>query len=439
MIKPNLINPDHDNGLIAVATLNWRFKFSTLSQQENHTHWNTNMTLTSFRTETRQWLEANCPASMRIAGDQTEVFSGGTKQKLNNPDTKIWFEAMLSKGWTAPNWPKEYGGGGLSFEEHTILKEEMQRIGARTPLAGMGMTMIGPTLLDHGNAEQKARHLPKIIRGEVRWCQGYSEPGAGSDLASLKTRAVAEGDHFIINGSKIWASGAQYADWIFCLVRTDPEAPKHQGISFLLFPMDQTGVTVKPIKLISGSSPFCETFFDNAKAHKDDLVGTLNQGWTVAKRLLQHERSSISGLTGNGRAPETGMGLIEAAKTYIGLNQDDELDDTAIREKIARHRMKVRAYRLTQKRAMAESADGGTPGATTSIFKYYGGEQRKYENELQLMIRGHHGFGWQGDEFSADELTLGRAWLRSKSASIAGGTSEVQLNIIAKRVLGLPD
>ena len=248
------------------------------------------MNLKEFRQEARSWIEANCPDSMR---NRTVHFEDAHETYATD-DAKLWLNRAAERGWTAPTWPKEYGGGGLSYDENKVLQEEMAAAKALPPLTGMGTSMIGPTLLEFGTEEQKQKHLPKIVSGEVRWCQGYSEPGSGSDLASLQTKAVMEGDNFVINGQKIWTSGAQHAQWMFCLVRTDTSAPKHDGISFVLLPMDQDGVTVKPIQLISGSSPFCETFFDNAIASRDDLVGELNKGWTVGKRLLQYERSASS-------------------------------------------------------------------------------------------------------------------------------------------------
>ncbi len=370
-----------------------------------------------------------------------EVVNGGTKRRSTNPDSYVWLERMHSKGWTVPNWPVEYGGAELSMEEYVVLLEEMATINARSPLMGMGVTMIGPTLLEYGSDDQKARHLPKIASGEIRWCQGYSEPGSGSDLASLQTRAVDKGDVFEINGQKIWTSGADFADWIFCLVRTNPDVPKHDGISFLLFTMDQPGVETRPIRLISGTSPFCETFFDNAVAQKTDLVHRVNQGWTVAKRLLQHERSGIHTLaaaaTSRNARTTTGMTLIEAAVHHVGLT-DGRLSDLSLRDDIIGNRQDARAFALTQARTVAES-EGGTPGAATSIFKLYGAEIRKQQLELQLKVRGYQALGWEGDSFSDEELELTRNWLGSKAGSIAGGSNEVQSNIIAKRVLGLPD
>ena len=386
----------------------------------------------SFRAETRAWLAENCPASCRGAG---EVPGGGTKAAMT-ADERTWLERAAQRGFTVPTWPVEYGGGGLTRAEHTVLLEEMRRIGARAPVAGMGTAMLGPTLLEFGTAEQKARHLPKIARGEVWWCQGYSEPGAGSDLASLSTRAEDHGDHFVVHGQKIWTSGAQFADWIFCLVRTDPSAPKHQGISFVLFSMHQPGVTVKPIRLISGASPFCETFLDGAIAHKEDLVGGLNKGWTVAKRLLQHERSGISALVA-GVNREVGPDPAELARA--GLDEPEgRIGDPWLRLDVAQLGMDAHAFRLTQRRAVEES-QAGTPGATTSIFKYYGANLAKRRSELQVSILGTQGVAGEAAQVDAGTAEMTRAWLAGKARSIAGGSNEVQLNIIAKRVLGLPD
>ncbi len=398
------------------------------------------MSLEEFRSETRASLEENCPRSMRTPAPDEEVIGGGKKQNYKNPDSKLWLDRMAERGWTAPMWPKEYGGGGLSKDEFLVLQEELVRIKARSPIGGMGFSMIGPTLLDYGTEEQKQEHLPKIVSGEIRWCQGYSEPGAGSDLASLKTKCVDKGDYFEVNGQKIWTSGAQYADWIFTLVRTDPDAPKHEGISFVLIDMEQPGVTVKPIKLISGSSPFCETFFDDARVEKPNLVGQLNRGWTVGKRLLQHERSSISGLdSGGARGRYDDLPTLTAsAADYVGL-EDGKLRDPGLRSDILKNQMDQRAFTLTQRRAMAENDSGGTPTFATSIFKYIGSELGKDRLELQLKAMGTQSLGWEGDMFAPEERALPRHWLRSKASSIAGGSSEIQLNIVAKRVLGLPD
>ena len=386
----------------------------------------------SFRTEVRAWLDANCPASCRGPG---EVPGGGTKAPMTR-DQRLWLDRCADRGFTVPAWPEEFGGAGLSTNELVTLLEEMRALDIRAPVTGMGTMMIGPTLLEYGTHDQKARHLPRIARGEVWWCQGYSEPGSGSDLASLRTGAEDCGDHFVVNGQKIWTSGAYNADWIFCLVRTNPDAPKHEGISFLLFTMDQPGVTVRPIRLISGSSPFCETFFDNAIAQREDLVSSLNKGWTVAKRLLQHERSGI-GMLASGTNRESGTELYDLARLFVG-DDDGRVADTNLRRSIACHYIDAEAYRLTQRRTVEES-QGSTPGPATSIFKYYGANLRKQRAELQVSMMGTRGIGWEGVGFSGTELGMTRTWLASKAGSIAGGSNEVQLNIIAKRVLGLPD
>jgi alkylation response protein AidB-like acyl-CoA dehydrogenase len=345
---------------------------------------------------------------------------------------------MIEKGWTAPVWPKEYGGGALDTDQYMTLIQEMRRIDARAPLGGMGVSLIGPTLLEYGTDEQKARHIPRIVRGEVAWCQGYSEPGAGSDLASLRTRAEDKGDHFVVNGQKIWTSGAQYADWIFALVRTDPDVPKHVGISFVLMDMHQDGITVRPIRLISGESPFCETFFDNAIARKDDLVGELNKGWTVGKRLLQHERGSMASLVGGGAVKDTGPVLEDEAKVFSG-EANGRIADAALRDRILLHNMNSHVFHLTQRRTVEEASDGSTPGPATSIFKMYGTELQQERSSLFVEIRGTQGLGWTGDEFTGRSLMDTRGWLSNRAASIYSGSNEIQRNIIAKRVLGLPD
>ena len=390
----------------------------------------------AFREETRDWLEQNCPASMRARTlhfeDAHEIYS--------TDDARAWLERAAARGYTAPTWDAKYGGGGLDREKARVLAQEMTAIKALPPATGMGLVMIGPTLLEFGTEEQKMRHLPKITSGEVQWCQGYSEPGAGSDLASLRTRAELQGDHFVINGQKIWTSGGNHADWMFVLVRTDPDAPKHDGISFMLLDMHQPGVTVKPIALISGSSPFCETFFDDAIARKEDLIGEMNKGWTVAKRLLQYERSGAT--RGAGAAPKKSKpkrhGLAQVALDYVG-EASGKIADPAVREQVTSHIMQERALALTATRTVQESQSSGAPGAATSIFKYVGSTLAKDGSELKAQVRGTRGLVLEGSGYSDDELNSPREFLRDRAVTIYGGTNEVQLNIIAKRVLGLPD
>ena len=392
--------------------------------------------LETFRAETRSWLEANCPDEMRNLS-----FHWEDAHLIYSTDAaEVWRERMAEKGWIAPMWPKAYGGGGLTREEATVLSQEMGRIKATAASSGMGLTMIGPTLLEFGTEAQKQRHLPSICDGTIRWCQGYSEPGAGSDLAALQAKAVIEGDQFVINGQKIWTSGAQYADWMFALVRTDPDAPKHEGISFVLLDMHQTGVSVKPIGLISGSSPFCETFLDNAIAHREDLVGELNKGWAIGKRLLQFERSGIGGLSGaaNRKKVVKKNVIADLAKQYIGT-ANGKIANTEYRDKILKQTMTEKAFQLTTARVVQENQSGQTPGATTSIFKLVGSTLARESASLKSELMGVQGLGWEGRGFESSELEATRNWLNSRAVTIYGGTNEVQMNIIGKRVLGLPD
>ncbi len=392
--------------------------------------------LNAFREETRTWLEENCPEGMRNLS-----FHWEDAHKIYNTDVaEVWRERMAAKGWIAPMWPVAYGGGGLSREEAVVLSQEMGRIKATAASSGMGLTMIGPTLLEFGSEAQKQRHLPSICDGTIRWCQGYSEPGAGSDLAALQARAVIEGDQFVINGQKIWTSGAQHADWMFALVRTDPNAPKHEGISFVLLDMHQNGVSVKPIGLISGSSPFCETFLDNAIAKREDLVGELNKGWSIGKRLLQFERSGIGGLSGaaNRKKVVKTNPIADLAKRYVGTS-NGRIADAAYREKILKQSMTEKAFQLTTARVVQENQSGQTPGATTSIFKLVGSTLARESAALKSEIMGIKGLGWEGEGFDSGELEATRNWLNSRAVTIYGGTNEVQMNIIGKRVLGLPD
>jgi alkylation response protein AidB-like acyl-CoA dehydrogenase len=389
--------------------------------------------LNAFRQETREWLEANCPDSMREPVRSFEdYYMGGRNPEIAHPEQKLWCDRMAERGWTVPHWPKAYGGGGLAGDELRILKEEMARISARRPLDSFGISMLGPALLEFGSEEQKREHLPPICRGEIRWCQGYSEPNAGSDLASLQTRAEDKGDHYLINGQKVWTSYADKADWIFCLVRTDNSGPKHEGISFVLFDMDQPGVTTRPIRLISGASPFCETFFDDARAEKRNLVGEAGKGWTIAKYLLTHEREMISGF-----GTATGRPLGEQAMDFIGADSDGRLGNSSLRQAIAQYQLDARCFARTMARVGDEVKAGQGLGAASSIFKYYGTELNKRRNELNLAVGGEPALGWDGEAYHGGQTA--RAWLRSKGNSIEGGTSEVQLNIVAKRVLGLPD
>jgi alkylation response protein AidB-like acyl-CoA dehydrogenase len=390
--------------------------------------------LETFRAETRAWLEANCPAEMRepVRSD-ADVVWGGRDQSKMTPAQKQWMDAMGARGWTVPDWPKNYGGGGLSPAETKILREEMARLKCRNPLNSFGISMLGPALLKYGTEAQKIEHLTKIARGEIRWCQGYSEPGAGSDLASLQTSAEDKGDHYLVNGQKVWTSYANYADWIFCLVRTD-KTVKQGGISFLLFDMATPGVSTKPILLISGYSPFCETFFDNVKVPKENLVHEVNKGWDVAKYLLGHEREMISGM---GLGSSGGNPLVDGAKRTVGLTDDGTLADPVLRAQMALFEVRAKAFTAMSEKFIDELKAGKAHPAQPSMMKYYGTELNKSRHELMMAAGGSDALEWESQE--SNNGAAPRAWLRTKANSIEGGTSEVQLNIISKRILELPD
>ncbi len=389
--------------------------------------------LEAFRAEAKEWLEANFPKS--LGKDVAAQTAAMMSPEAPTGDQAIWKERMGAKGWGVPTWPKAYGGGGLSGPEARVLAQEMAKIGAVNPIGGMGVGMFGPTLLEYGTEEQKQKYIPDIVTGKIRWCQGFSEPGAGSDLASLQTKAEDKGDHWIVNGSKIWTSGGQYADKIFCLVRTD-QTRKHEGISFVVFDMHQPGVEVRPIRLIAGNSPFCETFFTDVKVPKENLVGPLHGGWTVAKRLLQHERSGMNGGRAGGGS-SVSLGVL--AKKYVGEDEQGRLDDPDLRTRIILNEIDQRAVAQTVVRAALESKGNSGPSAATSIMKNAFMKATQDRAELTLEVMGHQGLGWEGDEFSEEERTAVRTWLSGKAGSIYGGSNEVQSNIISKRILGLPD
>ena len=386
-----------------------------------------------FRQEVRDWLEANCPEAMRSPyRSEADVCWGGRDFIFQSEDQRLWLERMASRGWTAPSWPREYGGGGLGREQNKVLKEELARIHARPPLLSFGISMLGPALLKFGSEELKQQHLPPIIRGEIRWAQGYSEPNAGSDLASLQARCEDMGDHYLVNGSKVWTSYGDLGDWMFCLVRTDFEAKKHEGISFVMFDMATPGISTPPIRLISGKSPFTETIFNDVRVEKNQVIGELNKGWTVAKYLLTHEREMIasSGLSSAGSMP---VGRVAA---HVLGTENGVLHNAMLRTDIARFEMDERCLELTIERARDEVKAGVSLGATSSMFKYYGTELNKRRYELMMAINGNDALDWQGGE--NQDGFLPKSWLRSKGNSIEGGTSEIQLNIVAKRILGLP-
>lgn len=392
--------------------------------------------LETFRAETRSWLEANCPPEMREpVRDESDIYWGGRRATFKNDAQKAWLEACVAKGYTVPAWPREYGGAGLSPAEAKVLREEMGRINARPPLSSFGIWMLGPALLHFGTEGQKQRFLNEIARGEIRWCQGYSEPGSGSDLVSLQAFGEDKGDHWVVNGQKIWTSYADQADWIFCLVRTD-KSDKYKGITFMLYDMASEGVSTKPILLISGNSPFCETFFDNVKVPKSygedcpAYVGQINRGWDVAKYLLGHEREMISGADGGDRTAAIG-----AAMKRHSAKLGDELDPV-LRAELAMFDVDALAYTAMGEKFLDEIKVGKAHPAQPNMMKYAGTELNKRRHELMMAVGGSRSLEWDSEETEGGKPS--RSWLRTKANSIEGGTSEVMLNVIAKRILDLP-
>jgi len=387
-----------------------------------------------FRQRTRAWLEANCPASMRTPMPEDEVVWGGRNIEFKHPDQRIWFERMREKGWFCPDWPRAYGGGGLDPQQVTVLEQEMRRLNCRPPQINLGIWMLGPVLLEFASEAHKQRFLPPMARGEIRWCQGFSEPNAGSDLASLRTSAREEGDHFVVNGGKIWTSYGHRADWMYALVRTGPQQPKHAGISLIVLDMAAPGVSVKPIDLISGKSSFCQVFFDNVRVPKDQVIGEVNGGWALAKALLQHERRAMSRI-GEFSLPNH-FDLMAHFKTY--LPQAQTPGEIALHQRALACAMEAQTLSLHHRRVMEAAHAGQDVSGMMAISKLVHSEQERDKFELLLDVMGQRALGAAGAGFEDRELALTRAWLDSFTQTIAGGSSEVQLNVIAKRVLGLP-
>ena len=390
----------------------------------------------TFRSETRAWLEVNCPPEMREpVRDDADVYWGGKRATFKNDAQKAWFEACLDRGYTVPSWPKEYGGAGLSAAEAKVLRQEMNRISARPPLSSFGIWMLGPALLKFGTEGQKQKFLNEIARGEVRWCQGYSEPGSGSDLVSLQTYGEDKGDHWVVNGQKVWTSYADQADWIFCLVRTDKDN-KYQGITCTLIDMSTEGCSTKPIKLISGASPFCETFLDNVKVPKGDgegipaQVGEVNRGWDVAKYLLGHEREMISGMGGSERTAAIGSSM-----KRLSAKTGDDLDPV-LRAELAMFDVDALAFTAMGEKFMDEMKAGKGHPAQPNMMKYTGTELNKRRHELMMAAGGSRALEWESEDTGGGKPS--RNWLRTKANSIEGGTSEIMLNVISKRILDLP-
>ncbi len=382
--------------------------------------------LDGFREEVRGWLANNCPPEMRGPMGEDDHCFGGRNWRFKNEAQRLWLERMAARGWTAPEWPRDYGGGGLSGAEAAILRAEMEQIAAHAPLTSLGIWMLGPALLKFGTEEQKRAYLPAIVRGEIWWAQGYSEPNAGSDLVSLQTRAELVGDEFIVNGQKIWTSYGHKADCLFGLVRTDPDRPRHEGLSFLLIDLTSPGVKASPLSLISGNAHFSQIFFDDVHVPKDNLVGTRGRGWDVAKYLLLFERQMIGGM----KAGQT-VRLSDFALRHLG--QEALRAEPLLRARIAEFDLEMAAFETLVERYGEEAAAGVPHGAKSSMLKYFGTELNVRRHELMLSVLGSAGLDMDG----ADAKTA-YDWLGALANRIGGGTSEIQLNVVAKRVLELP-
>lgn len=384
----------------------------------------------TFRAQAGEWIAANFPPQLK--GCNPLVFQNDADAAAADADFELWRERVANVGLGMPHWPRKYGGAGLTAEQADIIRHELASAGAFNPMRSNGTMMLGPTLVEYGTEEQKLQHLPYIASHERRWCQGFSEPGAGSDLASLKTRAEDMGDHFLVNGQKIWTSGGDQADWCFCLVRTD-NSRKQAGISFLLIDMKSPGVEARPIVLISGSTHFSEVFLSDVKVPKANLVGEINQGWSIAKRLLTFERGGLT--EGRGEAPS----LAPLARAYAGTDSEGRIADSDLRGRLIRNALRSEAYNLTLKRYAADAAAQQVGPIPISAIKNLGSSVAQERSELLIELMGWRGLGWEGEGYDTAELEATRAWLHSKAFSIYGGSYEVQHNITSKRVLNLPD
>lgn len=381
----------------------------------------------AFRNEVRAWIATAMPPHLRAKAEVDGHFE--------MPETMEWHKILFQKGWVAPHWPVEWGGPGLDVARRFILTEELELAGA-PQLSPFGLTMAGPLLMQFGNEAQKRRYLPKILSGEEVWCQGYSEPNAGSDLASLRLTARDDGDAFVLDGQKTWTTYAQYADWIFVLARTDPAAKKQAGISFFVVPMTAPGIRVRPTLTIGGTHAFCDTFFEGVRIPKENLVGPLHGGWTLAKALLGHERTLVAAV---GHSTRTLLRCKKIAKSTLGSDGRPLSDDAVVRAKIARMECRLEALRMQNYRAIAGAKQGHAPGPESSILKLRGSEVLQGMFELALELMGHDGLSWMNDPgvVPAHEDWVAPTYDYVRAATIYAGSNEIQKNIIAKLILGL--
>ena len=380
----------------------------------------------TFRKEVRDWLEVNMPRGLPTG-------LGVVEERLK--ELRDWQRKLGEGGWAGLSWPVEYGGRGATLVEQVIFQQEMARVKAPPVLNVIGIGMAGPTIIVHGTPEQKKRHLDKILSGEEIWCQGFSEPGAGSDLASLRTSAVLDGDSFIVNGQKVWTTLAHIAQWCILLVRTDPTAPKHNGITYLLVDMTSPGVEVRPLRQITGEAEFNETFFTDVRVPRENILGELNDGWRVAMTTLLHERGTLGFALATQAEISLGEVIDLARKTK--LHGKPAIEDTGVRQRIATLHVEIQAMRLNNYRALTAVLRTGVPGPEGSLGKLLWSESNKRLTELAVELQGPAGL-LDGGSYAGDGGLWQYRHLRARANSIEAGTSEILRNIIAERVLGLP-
>ncbi len=382
-----------------------------------------------FREEVRTWISEAMPPEMKKKAEDGANFE--------QEEVMAWHKILYKKGWVAPNWPEEVGGPGWDVAQRSIFQEEC--VVAGTPgLSPFGLSMVGPLLIQYGSPEQKERFLPKILAGEEVWCQGYSEPNAGSDLASLQLRADKDGDDYILNGQKTWTTYAQYADWIFVLCRTSGDGKKQEGITFLLADINNTdGIDVKPFLTTGGTYAFSETWFKDARVPQANRVGPEGGGWTMAKALLGHERTGIGGIADSARNIRQVKTI--AQRTPVG--NGTLFDDDAFRTRIARKEMRLRAIEILNLRQLSAAQLGHAPGAESSVLKIVGTEMQQESRELAMDAMGHNAAGWLDSPEEAlpgYQQSIASQWNYERAATIYGGSNEIQKNIIAKQMLRLP-
>ena len=378
----------------------------------------------AYRLKLRQWLEDHLPTEPAPV-DQDASFAHRRK----------WQRKLSEHGWIGIHWPKAYGGQGATLIQQAIYAQEMARAKAPVPANGLGISIVGPTLIDHGTEEQKKRFIPKILNADEIWCQGFSEPNSGSDLASLQTKAVLDGDAFVVNGQKIWTSLGQYADWCILLVRTDPDAPKHRGITFLLCDMHTPGVTVRPLKQITGHAEFNETFFDNVRIPRDNIVGELNGGWRIAMTTLTYERG-ISTLATQVRMKQHLESMLDYARN-TRRNGHRLAEDPFTRQQLAQAHIRVEIMLMNLYRTITSQLRGQPPGPEASLAKLYWSELDKWMQEVGMSLQGPYSQLMRDSKYAVDG-DWQYNFLRSRAGTIYSGTSEIQKNIIGERVLGLP-